>query len=546
MKMLCDNRITCPDGIFPLSNFSSEAPDRHIFHGRYYVGPDGPPWSPVVIGGRTVIPGGCTQFSSGMLHQEDADQCAQRQATICTNGTPITDPCLVCVPADQTDSFGFFSISRDAVGDACCNPSIPKECCCESDPSDPDPEPPPPGGDDPPKPQTYLNSAQTCTVYCPDGKPFSYTVGAGTYVSQSQAQSNSMAYSMACKLAQQNRICFSDVDEVVCFGDETNIELEYETRKDGAHFSVVAGALPAGLTLNDDGTITGMAVSTGVTSCVIKLCDDSGNCQTANVHMRSMGIITDSPLPPATNGTAYVGAVVASGGIGSYTYGWNGGGVVPEGLTVNSDGTITGTPTGGGKYQFGIGVTDSEGNYCSKGFEITVLAISSGSVTLHFSCCNPALTYDAVVPAGKYNIPPGTTSGQNLVDARAYSDAYNEAMQWCASIMGGCTSSYNLSAATSNTLATSYQSNTCSYLVRAYGFDTIGQTGSPTHGTYPAFTPFRLSPFANRTMKSLWEAVSEFPYPYGLGWAVRMDFSADPDGSPPNNCGAGSIWFVVS
>lgn len=544
MKQLCDNRITCPDGIFPLANFSSEIPDRHIFHGRYDTGPDGPPWAPVVIGGETVIVGGCTQFSTGLLHQEDADGCAQRQAALCANNGAYNDPCEVCRPQDGTDTFGFFGISQDQVGaNPCCNPAFPKDCCCDTDPADPDP-PPPPG---PQPPKMYANSAQTCTIYCPDGKPFSFTVGAGRYVAQSQDQANAMAYSAACIGAQKNRICIEDIDDTICSGEETNLEMVGSVRNGDGHYSIVAGSPPPGMTMSDDGVLSGTPSGNATSSFVVKLCDDAGNCATANVRLSVLGIVTDSPLPNATNGSAYNAAVVASGGAGGYSYGWNGGGTVPEGLTVNSDGTITGTPTGGGQYDFGIFVQDSEGVKCSKSFHMTVLAISSSAVNLHFECpCNPSITYDAVIPSGKYNLPPGTTSGQNLVDARAYADAYNAAMQYCASILGGCTSSYTLSSATANNLATGTQSNTCFYKLRAYGFDTIGQTGSPTHGTYPGFSPFALSPFANRSMQSLWEAVSGFPYPYGLGWAIRCDFSADPDDVPPSACGAGSIWFVVS
>lgn len=49
-------------------------------------------------------------------------------------------------------------------------------------------------------------------------------------------------------------------------------------------------------------------------------------------------------LPPATVGDEYTGSIAASGGHGPYEYRITSG-ALPDGLTMDLDGNITGTPT---------------------------------------------------------------------------------------------------------------------------------------------------------------------------------------------------------
>ena len=99
--------------------------------------------------------------------------------------------------------------------------SIVRECvrlmtACGGGGGNPTIIPPPPGiprppGTPPPPPviQFYFNAPQQCSVSCPDGGKFTYTVMAGKFAAQSQAQANQMAKSLACREASLNKLCIS-------------------------------------------------------------------------------------------------------------------------------------------------------------------------------------------------------------------------------------------------------------------------------------------------------------------------------------------------
>lgn len=91
----------------------------------------------------------------------------------------------------------------------------------------------------------------------------------------------------------------------------------------------------------------------------------------ANVNIT----ISDATLPlkvdasgvprTGTNGAAYNGLLLVSGGVPPYkitldpTNADGTASVLPDGLTLNGDGTITGTPTKSGAFEATIDVTDS-------------------------------------------------------------------------------------------------------------------------------------------------------------------------------------------
>jgi hypothetical protein len=133
-------------------------------------------------------------------------------------------------------------------------------------------------------------------------------------------------------------------------------------------FSVLGGALPPGLTLLDDGLLTGIPTRAGSWSFWLELSDEDPPSEPWCVPRKSQRLftvevvtalaITTTSAPPATIDTPYSLALRAAGGGGGRT--WSiASGKLPPGLTLNSStGAITGSPTADGVYEFRVRVSD--------------------------------------------------------------------------------------------------------------------------------------------------------------------------------------------
>jgi hypothetical protein len=91
-----------------------------------------------------------------------------------------------------------------------------------------------------------------------------------------------------------------------------------------------------------------------------------------------LSVVTSS-LPPGTAGAAYPGAILAvSGGVGPFT--WSAsqspGRTLPAGMTLDSAGNLSGTPTTAGAYPVAVSVSDSTGNFAVRTF---LLVITTGN-----------------------------------------------------------------------------------------------------------------------------------------------------------------------
>jgi hypothetical protein len=131
-------------------------------------------------------------------------------------------------------------------------------------------------------------------------------------------------------------------------------------------WSIVAGALPTGLTLGaSDGVITGSPTVSGSYPFTVQAQIGDGRSDTKSLTLEVRNRLTltrTGDLLARTVrtevGVEFDGAVFAAGGFGTYT--WSGEGELPPGLTLAEDGTITGSPEEAGSYRFTVAVTDSE------------------------------------------------------------------------------------------------------------------------------------------------------------------------------------------
>ena len=149
-------------------------------------------------------------------------------------------------------------------------------------------------------------------------------------------------------------------------------------------YAVTAGALPSGLTLASDGTLSGTPTAGGMFNFTVTATDSSSGAgpysasQAYSLTVNTPTIaVSPTTLPAATTGSSYSQTISASGGTAAYTYAVTSG-ALPSGLSIASDGTLSGTPTAGGTYNFTVTATDSStgtGPYTgSRAYSLTVNA----------------------------------------------------------------------------------------------------------------------------------------------------------------------------
>ena len=115
-------------------------------------------------------------------------------------------------------------------------------------------------------------------------------------------------------------------------------------------------------------------------------------------------ITTDSPLPEGTVGNSYTATLEATGN--DITWSSNG---MPDGLTLNSDGTISGTPTAAGASTFTVTATNASGSD-SKQFSLMVTQPVTG-VTLNPASLSLFTGDNATLTA---TVEPGNATNKNV------------------------------------------------------------------------------------------------------------------------------------
>ncbi len=149
-------------------------------------------------------------------------------------------------------------------------------------------------------------------------------------------------------------------------------------------WSVSAGALPAGLSLNPStGAITGTPSAGGTANFTAQATDSVGvsDTQALSILVQDGPAITTSSLAAVTVGQAVSTSLASSGGVNPYT--WSiASGALPAGITLDpSTGALTGTPTTAGTATFTAQVSDSNGRDDTQALTWTVNAAPSITTT---------------------------------------------------------------------------------------------------------------------------------------------------------------------
>jgi hypothetical protein len=148
-------------------------------------------------------------------------------------------------------------------------------------------------------------------------------------------------------------------------------------------FSVTAGSLPGGLTLLPTGSLTGTPTTPGNFSFTVTATDANGCTGTAAYTLTiNCPTITLNPpsLPNATVTQPYTQTITGSGGTAPYSFALGAGSALPTGLTLATDGTLSGAPLVPGTFSFTIVATDA--NNCT-GSKLYSLQIGCPTITLN-------------------------------------------------------------------------------------------------------------------------------------------------------------------
>jgi hypothetical protein len=139
-------------------------------------------------------------------------------------------------------------------------------------------------------------------------------------------------------------------------------------------WALTGGKLAPGLTLGSDGGLTGTPTLAGAYSFTATVTDFYASRASTTftlVITTGLAITTTSPLPAGSTGTPYSVQFQATAGTPPYT--WSlATGALPGGLTLDSAGNLTGTPTASGSFRFTIQVTDAAKNSAAGVFDLTI------------------------------------------------------------------------------------------------------------------------------------------------------------------------------
>ncbi|MHC9086950.1 fibronectin type III domain-containing protein [Luteimonas sp. RIT-PG2_3] len=182
---------------------------------------------------------------------------------------------------------------------------------------------------------------------------------------------------------------------------------------------LISGTLPAGLTLASDGELSGTPTAAGSFNLTLRATDSStgtgpfsvDRAYTLTVAAPQIELQQDS-VRPASHGTAYDQTLQASGGTAPYTFTLVSG-ALPAGMSLSTDGKLSGQPTQAGSYAFTLQVSDANGFSAN---QATTLVVERAAQVIAEFVTLPATP--VYVPNGSFEVSAsGGTSTMPLVFA---------------------------------------------------------------------------------------------------------------------------------
>ena len=144
-------------------------------------------------------------------------------------------------------------------------------------------------------------------------------------------------------------------------------------------YAVSSGALPTGLSLNaGTGALTGIPTAVGAFTFSIRATDSTTGTAATVTNAYTLAIsaptITINPatLPNSVQQLPYTQALTATGGTAPYAFALTAG-ALPAGLTLSTAGSLSGTPTVSGLFNFTVRATDALGFTGTRVYALTVV-----------------------------------------------------------------------------------------------------------------------------------------------------------------------------
>jgi hypothetical protein len=140
-------------------------------------------------------------------------------------------------------------------------------------------------------------------------------------------------------------------------------------------WQIISGGLPPGLTLDGNtGRITGTPTAEGRYNIGVRVTDAGSRTASKDLSILvGQGLqITTTTLPDGSVNVAYNQTLAASGGQTPYSWAVSSG-ALPGGLTLASNGTLSGTPSASGNFTFTVTVTDAQNSTAQRTYSMNIV-----------------------------------------------------------------------------------------------------------------------------------------------------------------------------
>ncbi len=187
-------------------------------------------------------------------------------------------------------------------------------------------------------------------------------------------------------------------------------------------YAVTAGALPGGLTLNPTTrAISGNPTAAGTFNFTVTATDSSTGTgpftATQSYAITVVAIVLDpATLPGATAAAPYSQTITASNGTAPYGFTVTAG-ALPAGLALSTGGTLSGTPTAAGTFNFTVTATDAASNSGSRAYTLAVAAPTVSIAPASLPGGSAGTAYSQALTASGGNAPYAFTVSAGALPA---------------------------------------------------------------------------------------------------------------------------------